>query len=63
MDWSEIGKWLLAALGVIAAGITLKIVINRRSNNSRTVVKGNQVDGDIVIGNKTTNSHNSHNKR
>lgn len=59
MNWDEIGKWALAALGVIAAaGIAFKLIINRNSNNQRTVVKGNRVGGDIVVGNKTTNSNN-----
>jgi hypothetical protein len=59
MNWDEIGKWALAVLGVIAAaGIAFKLIINRNSNNQRTVVKGNRVGGDIVVGNKTTNSNN-----
>jgi len=59
MDWTEIGKWALAALGAIAAvGITFRFVINRNSNNPRTVVKDNKVGGDIIVGNKTTDSHN-----
>ena len=59
MNWDEIGKWALAALGAIAAaGIAFKLIINRKSNNQRTVVKGNRVGGDIIVGNKTTNSHN-----
>ena len=59
MNWDEIGKWALAAFGVIAAaGIAFKLTISRHSNNQRTVVKGNRVGGDIVVGNKTTNSHN-----
>ncbi len=59
MDWTEIGKWALAAFGVFAAaGIALKLVIKRNSNNSHTVVKNNQAGGDIIVGNKTTNSHN-----
>ena len=59
MNWDEIGKWALAAIGAIAAtGIAFKLIINRKSNNRRTVVKGNRVGGDIVVGNKTTNSNN-----
>ncbi len=59
MDWTEIGKWALAAFGAIAAaGIAFKLVINRNSNNSRTVVKANRAGGDIIVGNKTTDSHN-----
>ena len=59
MNWDEIGKWALAAIGAIAAaGIAFKLIINRNSNNQRTVVKGNRVGGDIVVGNKTTNSNN-----
>ena len=59
MDWTEIGRWALAALGAIAAaGIALKLVINHNSNNARTVVKDNQAGGDIIVGNKTTDSHN-----
>lgn len=59
MNWDEIGKWAVAALGAIAAaGIAFKLIINRKSNNHRTVVKGNRVGGDIVVGNKTTNSNN-----
>jgi hypothetical protein len=57
MDWDQIGKWSLAALGAIAAaGIAIKLIINRNANNHRTVVKGNRVGGDIVVGNKTSNS-------
>lgn len=59
MNWDEIGKWALTALGAIAAaGIAFKLIVNRKSNNQRTVVKGNRVGGDIVVGNKTTNSNN-----
>ncbi len=59
MNWDEIGKWALAAFGAIAAaGIALKLIINWKSNNQQTVVKGNRVGGDIVVGNKTTNSNN-----
>lgn len=59
MDWTEIGKWALAALGVIAgAGIAFKFAINRKSSSSRTVVKGNNAGGDIIVGNKTTDSNN-----
>lgn len=59
MDWTEIGKWGLAALGVIAgAGIAIKFAVNRKSNNSQTVVKGNKAGGDIIVGNKTTDSNN-----
>jgi hypothetical protein len=61
MNWDEIGKWALAALVAIAAsGIAFKLIINRNSNVQRTVVKGNRVGGDVVVGNKTTNSNNKH---
>jgi hypothetical protein len=59
MNWDEIGKWAIAAIGAIAAaGIAFKLIINRKSNDHQTVIKGNRVGGDIVVGNKTTNSNN-----
>lgn len=59
MNWDEIGKWAIAAIGAIAAaGIAFRFIINRNSNNQQTVIKGNRVGGDIVVGNKTTNSNN-----
>lgn len=59
MDWLEIGKWALGALA--AAGglaLTIKFVVNRKSKTTSNIVKGNTAGGDIIIGNKTTNSHN-----
>lgn len=59
MNWDEICKLALAAFGAVAAGgIAFKIIINWKTNNQRTVVKGNRVGGDIVVGSKTTNSNN-----
>lgn len=61
MNWDEIGKWALAAIvAITASGIAFKLIINRNSNTQRTVVKGNRVGGDVVVGNKTTNSNNKH---
>ena len=58
MNWEEIGKWALAAFCAVAAtGIAFKLVINWKSNNQRTVVEGNRVGGDIIVGSKTTNAH------
>lgn len=57
MNWIEIGKWVLAALcAVAAAGLVFKFSVNRKS--SSVVQKGNTAGGDIVAGNKTTDSHN-----
>lgn len=57
MNWSEIGKWALAVLGVIVAGgFVFKIAVNRKS--SSVVQIGNTAGGDIVAGDKKTNSHN-----
>jgi len=62
MDWNEIGKWALAALGALAAaGIVFKLAINRKSSSTKVVQKGNFAGGDIVAGNKTTNSNNKKN--
>lgn len=61
MDWTEIGKWLLAAIAAIAAiGLVFKFSINRKSSNStttRTVTQtNNRAGGDIVGGDKVDNS-------
>ena len=59
MDWLEIGKWALGALAVAGgAALTFKFAVNRKSKSTSNVVKGNTAGGDIIIGNKTTNSHN-----
>lgn len=58
MNWEEICKWSLAAFfAVVGTGIAFKLIINWKSNNQRTVVEGNRVGGDIVVGSKTTNAH------
>jgi hypothetical protein len=58
MNWEEIGKLALAVITAVAAvRIAFKLIINRKSNNQRTVVKDNRVGGDIVVGSKTTKSN------
>jgi hypothetical protein len=61
MDWTEIGKWVLAAIAAIGAiGLVVKFSISRKSSTSttaRTVTQNNnRAGGDIVGGNKVDNS-------
>ena len=58
MDLLEFGKWALGVLAAAGVALTIRFVVNRKSKNTRNVVKGNTTGGDIIIGNKTTNSHN-----
>lgn len=61
MDWTEIGKWVLAAIAVIGAiGLVVKFSISRKSSTSttkRTVTQNNNRAGrDIVGGDSVDNS-------
>ena len=48
MDWTEIGKWTLGALAVLAAGgWTVKLVLGGRRKNVSTTVKTSQ-KGNVV---------------
>lgn len=61
MDWTEIGKWVLAAIALVGAiGLAVKISFNRKSSssaNTRTVTQNNNRAGrDIVGGDSVDNS-------
>lgn len=61
MDWTAVGKWVLAAIAAIAAvGLVVKLSISRKSStstSSRTVVQNNNRAGrDIVGGDSIDNS-------
>lgn len=61
MDWTEIGKWVLAAIAVIGAiGLVVKFSISRKSStstNTRTVTQNdNRAGRDIVGGDSVDNS-------
>lgn len=57
MDWNEIGKWALGAIAAIAgAGFVFRFVM--KSKSTTTVQKNITARGDVVGGNKTTNTNN-----
>lgn len=61
MDWTEIGKWVLAVIAAIGAlGLAIKLSISRKSSTStstRTVTQNNNRAGrDIVGGDSIDNS-------
>jgi hypothetical protein len=52
MDWQEIGKWTLAAIGALTAGgLIIRLVFVKKNNNSeRTVTQNNNRAGRDIIG-------------
>lgn len=52
MDWQEIGKWALAAIGaLVAGGIVIRLVFVKKNNSSeRTVTQNNNRAGRDIIG-------------
>ena len=52
MDWQEIGKWTLAAIGALAAGgLVIRLVFIKKNNSSeRTVTQNNNRAGRDIIG-------------
>ena len=55
MDWTKI---ILAIIAIFAVGIVVKVVITNNSSTRKVVQKNNYAQGDIVAGDKTTNSIN-----
>lgn len=57
MDWNLIGKIALAIVAAIAgAGIVIRFV--NKSRSTTVIQKNIRSRGDVVGGNKTTNSNN-----
>jgi hypothetical protein len=57
MDWSTVGKVLLALVAAIAGGLVIKVAVSRRTSR-RTEIrfvsqKNNVAGGDIVAGDST----------
>lgn len=54
MDWTEIGKWILAVIaGVGATGLVIRFV--RKSTTTRTVIQMNNKAGRDIVGGDRTN--------
>lgn len=60
MDWTEIGKWVLAAIAALAAvGLVVKFSITRKSSTStsaRTVTQNNNRAGRDIVGGDSIDS-------
>lgn len=57
MEWSSISAIILAVIGVLATGFTIKTIISNRSKRNTNVrivsQKNNTAGGDIVAGDST----------